>query len=144
LFWLAAIVFKYSGGFRDLQTCVLLVSLSGVYGTYNSECCFTTNGRQAAAFFGYQLGYVHFHNDIHTDQMLVVRLSGDLAIAAYYNSGKIIIFIWGESLSGLCYADHGTCGMVIPGAAVGCPADEPQLPRIFYYRWLIAIPMWRS
>ncbi len=146
LFWLAAIVFKVFGLHPEIyKLAVLLVSLIGVYGTYKlGELLYDKRtGKLAAFFWATSLGYVHFHNDIHTDTMLVVPVILSIwQYAAYYKFRKDYHFYLGTVFVGLAMLTKGPVGMVIPGAAVGLHLLMTRNYRdIFNYRWLIASPI---
>ncbi len=146
LFWIAASVFHLFGlSGVAYKFVVLLISLIGVYGTLKlGEVLYDRRtGILAAFFWATCLGYVHFHDDIHTDTLLVVPVV--LAIwqfAAFFKKQKEYHFYLGVVFVGLAMLAKGPVGMVIPASAVGLHLlFTRNMKGIFNYRWLIAIPI---
>ncbi|WP_430972686.1 ArnT family glycosyltransferase [Sunxiuqinia rutila] len=123
LFWIAAAVFRITGvSVFAFKLSVLLISLIGIYGTFKlGELLYDKRtGTLAAFFWGTCLGYVHFHNDIHTDTLLVVPVI--LAIwqyAAWIKFNKNSAFYLGTIFLGLALLSKGPVALVIVGSAVG-------------------------
>lgn len=146
LFWIAATVFRLFGlSIVAYKITVILISLIGVYATYKlGELLYDRRTGILAAFFWITcLGYVHFHNDIHTDTLLVVPVMLSIwQYAAYYKRKKEYHFYLGTIFVGLSMLTKGPVGMVIPGAAVGLHLlMTRQFKNIINYRWLLAIPI---
>lgn len=146
LFWIAALVFQVSGiSIITYKATILLISLAGIYGTFKlgSLLYDKRTGVLAAFFWGTCLGYVHYHNDIHTDTLLVVPVI--LAIwqyAAYFKENNHYQFYLGTIFVGFGMLAKGPIAIVIIGAAVGLHLLLTHNFRaIFNYRWLIAVPM---
>ncbi|MEN6452978.1 MAG: glycosyltransferase family 39 protein [Prolixibacteraceae bacterium] len=146
LFWIAALVFHFFGlSVVAYKTAVILISLLGLYGTYKlAELFYGRNiGLLAAAFLSTTLGYVHFHNDIHTDTLLIVPVILSVwQYAAYFKRKKNVQFYLGCIFAGLGMLAKGPVAIVVIGSAVGlhliCTRNFRE---IFNYRWLIALPL---
>ncbi len=143
LFWIVALVFKLSGiSVISYKAVVLLISLAGIYATFRLGHLLygKRTGVLAAFMWSTCLGYVHFHNDIHTDTLLVVPVI--LAIwqyAAYFKYRKYYQFFLGAIFTGLGMLTKGPIAMVIIGASVGLHLlFTRDFKSIFNYRWLIA------
>ncbi|MGQ7867779.1 ArnT family glycosyltransferase [Sunxiuqinia sp. sy24] len=123
LFWIAAAVFQVTGiSVFAYKLSILLISLIGVYGTFKlGELLYDKRtGILSAFFWASCLGYVHFHNDIHTDTLLVVPVI--LAIwkyAAWIKHQKNAPFYLGTLFLGLALLSKGPVAIVIVGSAVG-------------------------
>ncbi|MGD9929886.1 MAG: ArnT family glycosyltransferase [Mangrovibacterium sp.] len=146
LFWIAASVFQLFGvSGVAYKIVVLLISLIGVYATCKlGELLYDKRtGRLAAFFWATSLGYVHFHNDIHTDTLLVIPVILSIwQFASWIKLGKEYHFYLGVVFVGLAMLAKGPVGMVIPGAAVGLHLLLTRnFRKIFNYRWLVAIPI---
>ncbi|WP_423127877.1 ArnT family glycosyltransferase [Gaoshiqia sp. Z1-71] len=146
LFWIAAVTFKLFGiSGIAYKLVILLFSLIGVYATFKlGELLYDKRtGSLAAFFWATCLGYVHFHNDIHTDTLLVVPVMLSIwQYAAYFKKKKEYHFYLGTVFVGLAMLDKGPVGMVIPGAAVGLHLLLTRnFKAIVNYRWLVAIPI---
>ncbi len=146
LFWIAALVFQVSGiSIITYKATILIISLAGVYGTFKLASLLydKRTGLLAAFMWGTCLGYVHFHNDIHTDTLLVVPVV--LAIwqyAAYFKENNNYQFYLGTIFTGLGMLTKGPVAIVIIGAAVGLHLLLTcNFKAIFNYRWLIAVPI---
>ncbi len=144
LFWIAAVVFQMFGiSVIAYKTAVLLVSLAGVYGTYKLGRLLydKRTGILAAFFWATSLGYVHYHNDIHTDTLLVVPVI--LAIwkfAAFVKDHRNSHFFWGAFFTGLGMLAKGPIAFVIIGSAVGLHLlFTRNLKLIFHFRSLLAL-----
>ena len=146
LFWIAAVVFQLFGlSVIAYKVAVILMSMIGIYATYKlGEVLYDRRtGSLAAFFWATCLGYVHFHNDIHTDTLLVVPVMLSIwQYAAYYKFRKEYHFYLGTVFVGLAMLTKGPVGLVIPGAAVGLHLlFTRSFKDIFNYRWLVAIPI---
>ncbi len=146
LFWIAASVFSVFGlSIKVYKTIMLLISLIGIFGTYRLGKLLydKKTGILAALFWATCLGYVHFHNDIHTDALLVVTVI--LAIwqyAEHYKNGKEYQFYLGTLFVGLSMLTKGPIGLVIPATAVGSHLLlKRDFKNIINYRWIISIPI---
>ncbi len=146
LFWIAALVFKFSGiSIVVYKTAVILISLGGIFGTYKlAELFYGKNTAMlSAAFFATSLGYLHFHNDIHTDTLLIVPVILSVwQFAAYFKFRKNIHFYAGAFFAGLGMLTKGPVSLVVIGGAVGLHLlFTRNFKDIFHYRWLIALPI---
>ncbi|MEN6509987.1 MAG: glycosyltransferase family 39 protein [Smithella sp.] len=146
LFWIAALVFQVSGiSIITYKATILLISFAGIYGTFRLASLLYDKriGILAAFMWGTCLGYVHFHNDIHTDTLLVVPVI--LAIwqyASYFKQNRNYQFYLGTIFAGLGMLTKGPVAIVIIGAAVGLHLLLTRnFKAILNYRWLIALPI---
>lgn len=144
LFWIAALVFQTFGiSVIAYKLSVLLISLAGIYGTYKlGELLYDRRtGILSAFFWATCLGYTHYHNDIHTDTLLVVPVI--LAIwqfAAFVKDHHNYHFFLGSFLTGLGMLVKGPITLVIVGSAVGLHLLVTRnLRMIFHFRSLIAL-----
>ena len=146
LFWLGAFFYSLFGvSFISFKIPVLLISAIGIYSTYrlakllyNSEV-----GLLAAFLWGTSLGYLHFHNDIHTDTVLADFVM--LAVwqfTAFFRFKKWHQFLLGSIGVGLAMLSKGPIGLAIPVAALGLQLlVHRKFREIFHLRWLLAIPI---
>jgi 4-amino-4-deoxy-L-arabinose transferase-like glycosyltransferase len=146
LFWIAALVFQLSGiSVVTYKATILLISLIGIYSTFKlGELLYDRRtGILAAFFWATCLGYVHYHNDIHTDTLLVVPvISAIWQYAAFFKYHKNYQFYLGTVFTGLGMLTKGPVAMVIIGSAVGLHLLLTRnFKAIFNYRWLIAFPI---
>jgi len=146
LFWIAALVFQAAGiSVIAYKATVLLISLVGIYGTFKLGSLFygKRTGTLAAFMWGTCLGYVHFHNDIHTDTLLVVPVILSIwQYAAYYQDNRNYRFYLATIFAGLGMLTKGPVSIVIIGSAVGLHLLLTRnFKSIFNYRWLIAVPI---
>ncbi len=144
LFWIAAVVFRFFGtSVIAYKAVVLLISLAGLYGTYRlAELFYGKNtGLLAVAFLATSLGYIHFHNDIHTDTLLIVPVILSIwQYAAYFKFHKEYHFYLGSVFAGLGMLTKGPVSIVVIGSAVGLHLlFTKSFKDIFNYRWLIAL-----
>lgn len=146
LFWLGASFFSLFGVSAVVYKAgVLLVSLLGVYATYRLGALLydKKTGQLAAFFWISSLGYIHFHNDIHTDTLLVVPVMVAIwQFAAWIKQKRELNFYLGVVAVGAAMLTKGPVGMLIPGAAVGLHVLlSRNWTALFNYRWLLAIPL---
>lgn len=143
LFWLAAITFNIFGvSTIGYKIAVILVSFLGVYSTYRLGKLFygKETGLLAAIFWASSLGYLHFHNDIHTDTMLVSFVVFAVwQFMTFFREKKWHQFILGAVGVGLSMLTKGPVGMLIPAFAVGANLlVHKQWREIFNLRWIVA------
>ncbi|MCK3682622.1 glycosyltransferase family 39 protein [Maribellus sp. YY47] len=143
LFWLAAVMFSVFGySASAYKISVITVSLLGIYSTYRLGKFFygKETGLLAALFWGTSLGYLHFHNDIHTDTMMVSFVVFSVwQFMAYFKERKWYQFILGAVGVGLSMVTKGPVGLLIPAFAVGASLlVHKQWRDIFNLRWLVA------
>ena len=143
LFWVAAgtfSIFGLSTAFYKLS--VILISFLGIYSTYRLGKLFygKETGFLAAFFWASSLGYLHFHNDIHTDTMLVSFVVFSVwQFMAFFREKKGYQFVLGAVGVGLSMLTKGPVGMLIPAFAVGTQlVAHKQWREIFNLRWIIA------
>ncbi len=146
LFWIAALIFKIFGlSVIAYKAAVILISLVGVYGTFKFAELFygRKTGLFAAAFLATTLGYTHFHNDIHTDTLLIVPVILSVwQYAAYFKLKKNYQFYLGCIFAGVGMLTKGPVAIVVIGSAVGLHLLLTRNFReIINYRWLIAFPI---
>lgn len=146
LFWLGASFFSLFGVSSVVYKAgILLVSLFGVYATYRLGALLydRKTGQLAAFFWITSLGYVHFHNDIHTDTLLVVPVMVAIwQFAAWIKTKRELNFYLGVVAVGFAMLTKGPVGMLIPGAAVGLHVlFSRNWTSLFNYRWLLAVPL---
>ena len=146
LFWIAALIFKIFGlSVIAYKAAVILISLVGVYGTFKFAELFygRKTGLFAAAFLAITLGYTHFHNDIHTDTLLIVPVILSVwQYAAYFKLKKNYQFYLGCIFAGVGMLTKGPVAIVVIGSAVGLHLLLTRNFReIINYRWLIAFPI---
>ncbi len=143
LFWLAAITFNIFGvSTIGYKVAVILVSFLGVYSTYRLGKLFygKETGLLAAIFWASSLSYLHFHNDIHTDTMLVSFVVFAVwQFMTFFREKKWYQFILGAVGVGLSMLTKGPVGMLIPAFAVGANLlVHKQWREIFNLRWIVA------
>ncbi|KOH46915.1 ArnT family glycosyltransferase [Sunxiuqinia dokdonensis] len=146
LFWIAALIFKSFGiSVFAYKLGVLLISLIGIYGTFRlGKLLYDEQvGALSAFMWATCLGYAHFHNDIHTDTLLVVPVILSIwQYAAWVKSRKDYHFYLATLLVGLAMLTKGPVAIVIIGSAVGLHLlFTRNFQAIFNYRWLLAIPI---
>jgi 4-amino-4-deoxy-L-arabinose transferase-like glycosyltransferase len=146
LFWIAALVFQVTGvSVISFKAVLLLISAAGIYGTFKLASLFycQKTGVLAAFFWATCLGYSHYHNDIHTDTLLVVPVILSIwQYAAWVKSRKDYHFYLGTLFVGLAMLTKGPVGVFIIAAAVGVHLlFTRDFKAIFNYRWLLAIPI---
>jgi len=141
LFWVAAGTFSIFGLSASVyKLSVIVVSLLGIYSTYRLGKLFygKETGFLAAFFWASSLGYLHFHNDIHTDTMLVsFVVFATWQFMAYFRERKWHQFVLGAVGVGLSMLTKGPVGMLIPAFAVGVHLImHKQWREIFNIRWI--------
>jgi len=146
LFWVAAICFSLFGvSVPAYKISVILISLLGVYSTFRLAKLFYGHevGMLAATFWITSLGFLHFHNDIHTDTMLAAFVVFSVwQFMTYFSQRKWFHFLLGVIGIGISMLTKGPVGMVIPAFAVGANLFlHKQWRDIFHIRWLLAIPL---
>ncbi|MFV0593631.1 MAG: ArnT family glycosyltransferase [Draconibacterium sp.] len=143
LFWLAAMTFSVFGySASAYKITVILVSVLGIYSTFRLGKLFygKETGLLAALFWASSLGYLHFHNDIHTDTLLVSFVVFSVwQFMAYFKQRKWHQFVLGSVGVGLSMLTKGPVGMLIPAFAVAANLVlHKQWRDIFNLRWIIA------
>lgn len=146
LFWIVAMIFKPFGiSIVAYKLGILLISLAGIYGTFRlGKTLYDERiGVLSAFMWATCLGYVHFHNDIHTDTLLVVPVILSIwQYAAWVKTRKDYHFYLGTLFVGLAMLTKGPVAIVIIGSAVGLHLlFTRNFKAIFDYRWLLAIPI---
>ncbi len=141
LFWVAASTFSIFGLSTSLyKISVILVSLLGIYSTYRLGKLFygKETGFLAAFFWASSLGYLHFHNDIHTDTMLVSFVVFSVwQFMSFFREKKWQQFVLGSVGVGLSMLTKGPVGMLIPAFAVGINLlVHKKWREIFNIRWI--------
>lgn len=143
LFWIAAFIVRNFGiSVAAYKVAVLLISFFGIYGTFKlAELYYgKRTGFLAAAFFAGSLGYIHFHNDIHTDTLLIVPVILSVwQYAAYFKLHQSYRFYLGSVFAGLGMLAKGPVAVVVIGSAVGLHLLlTGNYKSIFNIRWLPA------
>ncbi|MGV8092117.1 MAG: ArnT family glycosyltransferase [Mangrovibacterium sp.] len=146
LFWIAALVIQVFGiSIITYKATIILISLFGIYGTYKfAELYYgKRTGLLSAAFLATSLGYVHFHNDIHTDTLLLVPVILSVwQYAAYFKLQKNYQFYLGTFFAGIGMLTKGPVSLVVIGSAIGLHLlFTRNFKAIINYRWLIALPI---
>ena len=146
LFWIAALIFKTFGiSVFAYKLGILLISLIGIYGTFKLGQFLYDNkvGLLSAFMWATCLGYSHFHNDIHTDTLLVVPVILSIwQYAVWVKSRRDYHFYIGTFMVGLAMLTKGPVAIVIIGSAVGLHLlFTRNFKAMFNYRWLLAIPI---
>lgn len=147
LFWIAALIFKVSGfSVSAYKATIVLISLIGIYGTVKFTELFygIRTGLLAAAFLATSLGFVHFHNDIHTDTLLIVPVILSVwQYASYFKLQRNYQFYLGSIFAGLGMLTKGPVAIVVIGSAIGLHLlFTRNFKGIINYRWLIiALPV---
>lgn len=146
LFWIGAIAYKLFGVSQfSYKIAVIIVSFAGIFGTYKlGELLYSKKtGLLAAIFLSTSLGYLHFHNDIHTDTLLAdMVILAIWQLAAFFERKRIINFVFGLIFTGLAMLTKGPVGLAIPAFAVGCHLlFRKKYNEIVHLRWLIAVPI---
>lgn len=143
LFWIGAAFYSIFGvSFYVFKIAVLLISFLGIYSTfrlgkllYNKE-----TGILAAIFWTTSLGFLYFHNDIHTDTLLSTFVVFSVwQLTAYFKFKKWHQFFLGVVGIGLSMLTKGPVGLAIPVFAIGGNLLlHKKWKEIFHYRWIIA------
>ncbi len=141
LFWIGALFFKFFGVSTPVwKIAVLLVSLGGIYSTYRLGKLLydETTGRLSALFWTINLGYLYFHNDIHTDTLLADTVVFSIwQLATFFKEKKPVHFYLGMAGVGLSMLAKGPVGLVIPAFATGIHLlMHRRWKEFFHPRWL--------
>lgn len=141
LFWVAASTFSIFGlSVSAYKIAVILVSFLGIYSTYRLGKFFYGKeaGMLATIFYATSLAYLHFHNDIHTDTMLVSFVVFSVwQFMAFFREKKWHQFVLGSVGVGLSMLTKGPVGVLIPAFAVGANLlVHKQWREIFNIRWI--------
>lgn len=146
MFWIGAIFYSLFG-ISDVvfRIGILSVSAIGVFATYKTGTLLydKTTGVLATVFWSASVGYIHFHNDAHTDTVLasMVILSIWL-LTHYFEKGNRVYFYCGIFAAGLAMLAKGPVGLIIPATAVGIHLMvNRRWNEIFNWQWLIAAPI---
>lgn len=144
LFWLGALFYSFFGvSLFAFKFPVWIISWVGIFSTYRLGRLLYNRpvGWLAAFLWATSLGYLHFHNDIHSDTVLVNFVI--LAIwqfTAFFRSKKWHQFVIGSVAIGLAMLAKGPIGLAIPIAALGIDLlVHHKGKEIFHVRWLLAI-----
>ncbi len=142
LFWLGALSLSLFGiSVTYYKIAVILVSLVGIYSTYRLGMLLydRKTGLLSAIFWATSLGYLHFHNDIHTDTLLSTIIVFTVwQLAAYFRYRKWPQFLLGITGIGLAMLTKGPVGLAIPAFAIGT-ALLGQLVDAGYYEAVFAL-----
>lgn len=146
LFWIGAFAYKLFGVSQfSYKIAVIVASFAGIFGTYKlGELLYSKKtGLLAALFLSTSLGYLHFHNDIHTDTLLAdLVILAIWQLALFFERKRNINFILGLIFTGLAMLTKGPVGLAIPAFAIGSHLlFRKKFNEIFHLRWLIAIPI---
>ncbi len=146
LFWLGAVAYKLFGVSQySFKIAVILTSFAGIFGTFKLGELFYGKkaGILAAVLWATSLGYLHFHNDIHTDTLLADFVILSIwQLAAFFERGKKLNFILGLVFTGFAMLTKGPVGLAIPAFAIGTHLlVKRQFREMFHFRWLIAVPI---
>jgi 4-amino-4-deoxy-L-arabinose transferase-like glycosyltransferase len=144
LFWIGALFYSFFGvSLFAFKLPVWILSWVGIFSTYRLGRLLYNRkvGWLAAFLWATSLGYLHFHNDIHTDTVLVNFVI--LAIwqfTAFFKEKKWHLFVIGSISIGLAMLAKGPIGLAIPMAALGIHLlIHRKGKEIFHVRWLLAI-----
>ncbi|NQU86347.1 MAG: glycosyltransferase family 39 protein [Mariniphaga sp.] len=143
LFWLSAVSYSIFGfSLLAFKIPVLLLSLIGIYSTFKLGTFLygTRVGKIAAFFWATSLGYFYFHNDIHTDTVLVnFVILAIWQLTAFFKYKKWHQFSIGVIAIGFAMLAKGPVGLVIPAFALGTHLlAQKKYKEIFHPRWLLA------
>ena len=144
LFWLGALSFSLFGiKVIYYKLAVIFVSLVGIFSTFKlGQLLFDRKtGFLSAIFWATSLGYLHFHNDIHTDTLLATTVVFSVwQLAAFFRNRKWHQFLLGTAGIGLAMLTKGPVGLAIPAFAIGIDLLwKGKFNDIFHWRWLIAV-----
>ena len=101
---------------------VLLISLAGVFFTYRYSRLFYSKqiSRLACMFILTSFGFIFYHNDVHTDTVLMTAvIFSTWQLSLFTRKKKFINLFWGFTGIGLGMMTKGPVGMVIPVFAIG-------------------------
>ncbi|NQU52830.1 MAG: glycosyltransferase family 39 protein, partial [Bacteroidetes bacterium] len=143
LFWIGAAFYSIFGvSFPVFKIAVLLISILGIYSTFRlGELLYNKNtGLLAAIFWTSSLGFLYFHNDIHTDTLLATFVAFSVwQFIAYFKSKKWYQFVLGAVGIGLSMLTKGPVGLAIPVFAIGANLImQKRWNEIFHLRWIVA------
>lgn len=146
LFWVGAVCFQVFGfSIPAYKLSVIFMSLLGLYSTFRIGKLFYGEkvGLLAAMFTCSSLSYLHFHNDIHTDTLLVSFVTFSVwQLMAFLEEKKWHQFLLGIMGIGFSMLTKGPVGVLIPAFAVGASlVYHKRWREIFHVRWLLAIPI---
>ncbi len=146
LFWTGAVFFRIFGISTPVwKIAVFLVSLLGIYSTYELGKLLygPVTGRLSAIFWACGLGYLYYHNDIHTDTLLADMVIFSIwQLALFFSGRKSVHFYLGIFGVGLAMLSKGPVGMAIPATAVGIHLLlHRKWKAIFHPRWIPAALM---
>ncbi|HAZ00577.1 MAG: hypothetical protein A2W90_04820 [Bacteroidetes bacterium GWF2_42_66] len=146
LFWLGAVAYKLFGMSPIVyKLSVILASFASIFATFKlGEILYgKKTGILASLFLATTLGFLHFHNDIHTDTLLadfVILATWQLVV--FFERKKNFNFVLGLVFTGLAMLTKGPVGLAIPAFAIGTHLLlKRKFNEIFHLRWLIAIPI---
>ena len=142
LFWVGALFFHLLGISTPVwKLASLLVSLLGIYATFRlGKLLYGQRaGELAALFWAVSLGFLHFHNDIHTDTMLTDMVIFSIwQLAAFFKEKNPVHFYLGMAGTGLSMLVKGPVGLVIPATAAGLHLLlHKNWKEILHSRWII-------
>lgn len=143
MFWIGAVFFGLFGISAPVwRIAFYVVSAMGVYSTYRLGRLLydETVGRFAALFWVTSLGYLHYHNDIHTDTLLADMVVFSVwQLSAFFRNKRTIHFYAGIAGTGLAMLAKGPVGLAIPVFAVGSHLlFQRRWSDIFHPRWIAA------
>lgn len=144
LFWLAALTFQIFGlSVPAYKLAVILFSFLGLYSTFRlGKLLFNKEtGFFATLFWGSSLAFLHFHNDIHTDTLMVNFIVFSVwQFMAYFEYKKWQQFTFGAIGIGLAMLTKGPVGLLIPAFVIGSKLLlNKQWSEIFHWRWILAL-----
>ncbi len=144
LFWLGAISFSIFGvSTFAFKLPVILYSLGGIVAIYKlSNILYDKTAAKFAAFFwATSLGYLFFHNDIHTDTLLATNVIIAIwLITDSFTNNRRYNFYLGAFFTGLAMLSKGPVGLAVPAMAVGSQLlIHQKWKEIFHYRWILAL-----
>jgi 4-amino-4-deoxy-L-arabinose transferase-like glycosyltransferase len=146
MFWIGAVFFSLFGVSASVwRIAFYVISAVGIYSTYRLGRLLydETVGRFAALFWVTSLGFLHYHNDIHTDTLLADTVVFSIwQLAAFFRDKKPIHFYAGIAGTGLSMLAKGPVGLAIPVFAVASHLlFQRKWSDIFHPRWIAAAVM---
>ena len=144
LFWIITASYKVFGiNHFAFKMPIFLITLVGIYATYKNALLHYDKkvGQLAAIFLITSFGFIFYHNDIHTDSVILATIALSVwQLNLFLRDGRFVNLLLGFFFVGMSMMTKGPIGLAIPVFAFGVDVLlKRQWRHIFRWEWLVGI-----
>ncbi len=144
LFWIISASFKVFGiNHFAFKMPIFLITLVGIYATYKNALLHYDKkvGQLAAILLITSFGFIFYHNDIHTDSIILTTIILSIwQLNLFLCDGRFVNLLLGFFFVGMSMMTKGPIGLAIPVFAFATDVLlKRQWRNIFRWEWLVGL-----